>query len=75
MRIDCSKTSNKGDLLAILGVTTLMLLAVVVFSLAVFVDAFWGGFLAATIVWKWKAWCFDPLDRVLDRLWNDRLQE
>lgn len=61
LRIDCSKTSNKGDLLAILGATILVLLAVAVFFLAAFVDAFWGQMAFKPSLPKsgWRIWTPD----------------
>ena len=70
MRLDCSKLSNKGDLLAIIvGLALLALFGLVIF-LAATENTFGAGFLAATITWKWHEWVFTPADRLLDRLWS-----
>lgn len=71
MKIDTSKLSNKGDLLALLGMIVMAALFAVVFLLAAYGENFAAGFAAATITFKWKVWVLDPLDKVLDKLWSE----
>lgn len=68
-RIDCSRISNKGDLVAIVGVLALTAILVLTLALAVYVDKFAAGFFSATVIWKWHSWIYKPLDAWLDRLW------
>ena len=70
MRLDCSKLSNKGDLLAIIVCLALFALFGLVIFLAATENTFVAGFLAATITWKWHEWVFKPADRLLNRLWS-----
>jgi O-antigen/teichoic acid export membrane protein len=70
MQIDCSKNSNKGDLLALIAIFALLGMFAAATLLAVYVDTFWAGFLSATIIWKWKHWIYNPIDRILDKLWS-----
>ena len=61
MKLDCSKISNKGDAMA--------LIAVLVLTVAVYVDKFVAGFVSATIIWQWHDWIYKPVDAWLNRLW------
>jgi divalent metal cation (Fe/Co/Zn/Cd) transporter len=69
MNIDCSKISNKTDLLALVGMVVIVALLAIAVLLAVYVDNFWAGFFSATITWKWHDWIYKPIDRLLDKLW------
>lgn len=69
MKIDCSKLSNKGDLMALVGLMIIATAFAVAIALAIYVNAFYAGFLSATILWKWHAWLYEPIDAWLDRLW------
>jgi hypothetical protein len=73
VKIDCSKLSNKGDLVALLGGLFIFSLFGVVIYLAATENAFLAGFMAATITWKWKCWVFDPIDHYLERHWSSSL--
>lgn len=69
MKLDCSKISNKGDLMALVGLVVLAAAVGVALALAAYVNTFSAGFFSATIVWKWHDWLYRPLDAWLDRLW------
>lgn len=69
MKLDCSKLANKDDLILLLSIGFLLLLLGLVLYLASAVDSFWAGFVAATLVWKWKAWFYEPVDGFLERNW------
>jgi len=71
MKIDCSKISNKDDLLAMMGMLVIALAIGVAMYLAIYVDSFVAGFFNATIIWKWHDWIYKPIDRALDKLWQD----
>lgn len=74
MRIDCSKISNKGDLLIL--VSLVLIVAVVGFAmfLAVYVHSFVAGFISATCLLKWHEWIYKPVDRMLEQLWRESKQ-
>ena len=69
MKVDCSKISNKGGLIAMVGVVVIFAALGIAIALAVYVDSFIAGFVSATIVWKWHDWIYQPIDRALDKLW------
>ncbi len=69
VKLDSSKISNKDDLILFLSICFLLLLLGLVVYLAYAVDSFWAGFVAATVIWKWKAWFYEPVDRFLERNW------
>lgn len=69
MKIDCSKISNKGDLVALAGILVIAVAIGVAVALAVYVDTFVAGFFSATITWRWHDWIYQPIDRALDKLW------
>lgn len=69
MKIDTSKLSNKGDAVVLLGLVVTLALFGLVFYLAATANTFLAGFVAATIVWRWKAWVYEPIDRLLERCW------
>ncbi len=74
MRLDCSKFSNKGDLMAIVGLLVLTAVLGLALALAVCVDKFAAGFFSATIIWKWHPWLYKPMDAWLDKLWAQDAQ-
>lgn len=69
MKLDTSKIANKDDFIIILSFCFLLMLLGLVLYLAFAVDSFWAGFVAATVVWKWKAWFYEPVDGFLERNW------
>ena len=69
MKLDCSKISNKGDLMALVGLLVLTAVIGLALVLAVYVDRFVAGFFSATILWKWHDWLYKPMDAWLDKLW------
>jgi|LGVE01.1.fsa_nt_gb hypothetical protein len=73
MKIDCSKLSNKEDAVTLFGMVLILAAFAFAIYLSIFVRSFWGGYVSATIVWKWKDWIFTPLDRWLDRCWPEQL--
>lgn len=72
MQIDCSKLSNKCDLLAMVGLAVIVLILAIAVALAVYVHTFIAGFFSATIIWKWHDWIYKPLDQKLDKLWTQK---
>jgi O-antigen/teichoic acid export membrane protein len=70
MKIDCSKLSNKDDLLALVGILIIVIAVATAFAIAAYINTFTAGFFSATIVWKWKEWLYRPIDRLLDKLWS-----
>ncbi|PKM47074.1 MAG: hypothetical protein CVV05_01410 [Gammaproteobacteria bacterium HGW-Gammaproteobacteria-1] len=75
MKLDCSRISNEGDLLALIGIVVVAAVLAVAILLAIYIDAFWAGAFSATIVWKWRDWIYAPIDRVLNRLWSSNVAE
>ncbi len=71
MKIDCSKISNQSDAVALLGIILIFLAIAFAVYLSAFVHTFYGGFVAATITWKWDDWIFKPIDKLLDKLWPE----
>jgi hypothetical protein len=69
VKIDCSKLSNKDDLIALIGMLFILSLFGLVIYLASTENTFLSGFLAATITWKWKEWVFNPIDKFLENHW------
>lgn len=74
MKLDCSKISNKGDLMALVGLLVLMSAISLSLVLAVYVDKFAAGFFSATIIWKWHDRLFKPIDAWLNKLWAQDAQ-
>lgn len=74
MKLDCSKISNKGDLMALVGLLVLTAAISLALALAVYVDKFAAGFFSATIIWKWHDWLYKPMDAWLDKLWAQDAQ-
>lgn len=69
MKIDCSKVSNKGDLMALVGLVVVFVALAIAITLAAYAHTFLAGFFSATITWKWRDWIYKPLDQKLDKLW------
>jgi hypothetical protein len=69
VKIDCSKLSNKDDLIVFIGMIFIFSLFGFVIYLAATEYTFLSGFLAATITWKWKDWVFNPIDNYLENHW------
>lgn len=67
--IDCSKLSNKDDLMALIFIIVIASLFFVALYLSS-INSFLAGFVSATIVWRWKAWIYKPLDILLDSIWE-----
>lgn len=74
MKLDCSKISNKGDLMALVGLLVLLAVLGLALALAGYVDTFAAGFFSATIIWKWRDWLYKPMDAWLDKLWAQEAQ-
>jgi divalent metal cation (Fe/Co/Zn/Cd) transporter len=74
MKLECSKISNKGDLMALVGLLVLVAVLGLALAMAVYVDAFAAGFFSATILWKWYDWLYKPMDAWLDKLWAENNQ-
>lgn len=70
MSIDRSKLSNKGDLMALIGIVCIFSLFALVIYLAYSENSFLSGFLASTIVWKWKEWAYTPIDNFFEKNWT-----
>ncbi|MDD3575720.1 MAG: hypothetical protein PHT38_02400 [Halothiobacillus sp.] len=70
MKIDCSKLSNKYDLLALVGILIIVIAVAAAFAIAAYINTFTAGFFSATIIWKWQEWLYRPIDRLLDKLWS-----
>ena len=73
MKLDCSKISNKGDLMALVGLMVLTAVLGLAVILAVYVDRFAAGFFSATIIWKWYSWLYKPMNAWLDKLWTQEV--
>lgn len=69
MKIDCSKISNKTDFIMLAGIVLLLCVLCLVAYLAATNNSFIAGFVAATFVWKWKSWIYEPIDRLAERHW------
>ena len=69
MKIDTSKLFNKDDVVVLLGLVITLALFALVFYLAATLNTFLAGFVAATTVWRWKAWIYVPIDQLLERHW------
>jgi hypothetical protein len=71
MKIDCSKLSNKGEVMTVIALVILVAAIAAVLLCATYIDSFAAGFLCATAVWNWKRWLYDPMDRLLDKCWPE----
>jgi len=69
MKIDCSKLSNKDDLVVLIGMLLILILFGFVIYLAASENTFLSGFIASTITWKWKDWVYNPIDNFLEQHW------
>lgn len=68
MKIDCSKMSNKDDLLVFIA----LIFIICIFSFIVYlasINTFLAGFVSATLIWKWKVWFYDPIDHFIETHW------
>jgi hypothetical protein len=70
MKIDCSKLSNKDDLVVLLSMIVIFVLFAFTLYLAANNNTFLSGFSAATIIWKWKPWFYEPIDKFLEKNWT-----
>lgn len=70
MKIDTSKLSNLGDMVAIVAAIIFIALGFIVLYLFVYGHSFAAGFMCATIAWKCRDWVLDPVERLLDKLWT-----
>jgi hypothetical protein len=68
MKIDCSKLSNKGDLLVLIALIFMVGIFCLIVYLA-FAHTFLAGFVSATLVWKWQVWFYVPIDNLLEKHW------
>ena len=71
MKIDCSKLSNKSDLIALLCFIITVGVLVFIVYLTMVNQTFMAGLLSASIYWNWKRLIYDPLDTLVDRVWGD----
>lgn len=71
MKIDCSKLSNKDDVVCLIAIFVVTWLLGFSVYLAIYHDNFISGFASATIVHKWKAWIYNPIDAFIDWLWAE----
>ena len=74
VKLDCSKRSNKDDLVMLV----VMIFLIFLFAIAVFLGAnnsFLSGFVSATIIWKWYDWIYKPVDRFIERNWPTKSKE
>jgi hypothetical protein len=69
MKIDSSKISNKGDLMAIVCTLIILCLLAAAVFIAATMDSFFAGFFSATLIWNWHRWIYLPMDRLVDKLW------
>jgi hypothetical protein len=69
MKLDTSKLSNKDDLIVLLSLIILFTLFGLALYLAVNENSFLSGFLSATIIWQWKSWFYEPIDKLLEKHW------
>jgi hypothetical protein len=69
MKINCSKLSNKDDLVVLIAMLFIFLLFGFVFYLAATDNTFLSGFIASTITWKWKSWLYNPVNNFLELHW------
>lgn len=68
--VDCSKISNKADLLAIFGMVVIVVLLAFAVWLSYASNSFVSGFFSATIIWKWRDWIYVPIDKMIDKFWS-----
>jgi uncharacterized membrane protein len=71
MKIDCSKLSNKDDLLTIIAVVVVTAILGFTIYLAAYQNSFIAGFFSATVTWKWHEWIYSPIDNWLEKIWAD----
>jgi hypothetical protein len=69
MKIDLSKLSNKDDLATLIALILLLCLLAFALYLSATNESFLAGFVVATMIWKWKSWVYDPIDRFLEKHW------
>jgi len=69
LKIDCTKLSNKDDVVCLVIVIMLILVLLTVITLQVKGYPFLAGIVVATAVFKWKNWIYRPVDAFLDKLW------
>jgi hypothetical protein len=74
VKLNCSKLSNKDDLISLIGLVVMLFLFAFVIYLAS-KNSFLAGFVAATITWKWHDWLYKPIDSFIDRNWPSRTTE
>lgn len=70
MRIDCSSTANKGDLLALLWM--LSVIAILYASGFIYMSGyeFDAGFVLGISAMKINDWVMRPIERMMNRLWK-----
>lgn len=72
MKIDCSKLSNKDDLVILIvsAISIVILIAVVLLQLRG--ESFLSGVVAGVTVCKWKCWIYRQVDVFLDKHWAEK---
>lgn len=69
MKIDCSKLSNKDDLVSLIVSCISIAIMAAVILLQLSGESFLAGVVAATAVCKFKQWIYVPVDGFLERHW------
>lgn len=69
MKIDCSKLSNKDDLVSLIVSCISIAIMAAVILLQLSGESFLAGVVAATAVCKWRQWIYAPVDGFLERHW------
>ena len=72
MKIDCSKLSNKDDLVSLIVILLSIAIMAAVILLQLSGESFLAGVVAATAVCKWRQWIYAPVDGFLERHWPGR---
>lgn len=69
MKIDCSKLSNKDDLVSLIVILLSIAIMAAVILLQLSGESFLAGIITATAVCKFKQWIYAPVDGFLERHW------
>jgi hypothetical protein len=71
--VDCSLAANAGDLLSLLFIAIVCCVLIFAVLLAYYTTNFISGFVASTIIWKWKAWLWRPMDKILNKVYGSNV--
>lgn len=69
MKIDCSKLSNKDDLVSLIVILLSIAIIAAVILLQLSGESFLAGIITAIAVCKFKQWIYVPVDGFLERHW------